>query len=70
MIAPVDHLISLSNNIDGILVEKENIEKLAEAISTLITDEEKRKEMGTAAFKNVLRFSPDHIYEKWEQFFK
>jgi glycosyltransferase involved in cell wall biosynthesis len=60
----------ITNNIDGIIVEKENINQLTTAILTLITSEEKRKEMGEAAFINVQRFSPDNIYELWKQLFK
>ena len=57
----------ISNNTDGILVEKENTTKLAEAINSLITNEEKRIKMGVAAFENVQRFSPDAIYKFWEE---
>ena len=59
----------ISNNVDGFLVEKENTDKLTEAISLLIKDEEKRKQMGENAFKNINRYSPDSIYELWKQLF-
>ena len=54
---------------DGLLVEKENPVKLAEAISSLITNEEKRKKMGEKAFTNIQHFSPERIYELWQQLF-
>ena len=59
----------ISNNIDGLLIERENPEKLAEAISNLIKDKEKRSLMGEAAYKNVMRFSSDVILKKWEDLF-
>lgn len=60
----------ITNNEDGVLVEKENADKLAEAINSLITNEEKRKEMGENAFNNINRYSPNTIYELWKQLFK
>ncbi|MBK8310803.1 MAG: glycosyltransferase family 4 protein [Chitinophagaceae bacterium] len=57
----------ISTNVDGILVEKENTDKLAEALSSLITNEGGRIQMGKAAFENVQRFSPDAIYKLWEE---
>ncbi len=60
----------ITNNVDGILVVKENTEKLAEAISILINDEVKRKQMGENAFNNISRYSPDRIYELWKELFK
>ena len=59
----------ITKNEDGLLVEKENPAKLAEAISSLITNEEQRKKMGEKALENVQRFSPDKIYELWQQLF-
>lgn len=59
----------ITNNEDGILVEKENPVKLAEAVSSLITNEEKRKKMGQNAAVSMLRFSPDKMYERWKQQF-
>ena len=57
----------ITNNEDGILVEKENPAKLAEAIASLISNEEQIKKMGEKAFENVLRFSPERLYSLWEQ---
>jgi glycosyltransferase involved in cell wall biosynthesis len=60
----------IRHNEDGLLVEKENPGKLAEAISELITNEEKRKKMGEKAFENVQRFSAERVYSLWEQLFR
>lgn len=59
----------ITNNEDGFLIEKENPAKLAEAISSLITNEDLRKKMGKKAFQNVQRFSPERIYELWRNLF-
>ena len=58
------HIITREN---GILVEKENTGQLAEAISMLIEDDEKRKRMSHNAIHTVQRFSPAAIYSLWEQ---
>jgi glycosyltransferase involved in cell wall biosynthesis len=60
----------ITNTIDGFLVEPENPEALADAISILIENEEKRKEMGNNAFQNVKRFDRDVIIPKWIALFK
>ncbi|HEX4876592.1 MAG TPA: glycosyltransferase family 4 protein [Chitinophagaceae bacterium] len=57
----------ICDDIDGLLVEKENIEKLSSAISSLIDFEQKRKEMGTQAAKNIQRFAPDTVYQLWKE---
>lgn len=54
---------------DGILVENGNVEQLAEAISTLIIDTDKRVAMGKAAKQNVLRYSQENIMKQWESLF-
>ena len=50
---------------DGLLIEREDTQKLAEAISLLITDEEKRKKMGEKASKNIQRFSAERVIGQW-----
>ncbi len=55
------------HNENGLLVEKENTIKLADAISSLINEEEKRKKMCDNAFTNVQRFSSEKIYLLWKQ---
>ncbi len=57
----------ITNNEDGLLVEKENPEKLAAAISLLIENEDLRKKMGEKAIANVQRFSPEKIYDFWKE---
>lgn len=55
---------------DGILVENGNIEKLADAMSLLIEDQEKRIAMGGAAKRNIARYSQENIMQQWENLFK
>lgn len=59
----------IQNGIDGSLVEKENVEAMASAIIELIENSEKRKRFGENAFQNIKRFSPEKVYELWEQLF-
>lgn len=56
----------ITDNIDGLLIEKENVEKLSAGISFLIENEQKRREIGLSAIKNVQRFSPDVVYKAWK----
>ncbi|MEL5896307.1 glycosyltransferase family 4 protein [Bacteroides sp. GD17] len=60
----------IKNGEDGILVENGNIEKLSEAICCLIEDEQKRKQMGAKARKNILRYSKENIMQQWDILFK
>lgn len=59
------HIINDGKN--GFLVENENPEKLAEAISCLIEDEEKRKTMGISAKQNIHIFYSENVIPKWTQ---
>jgi glycosyltransferase involved in cell wall biosynthesis len=59
----------IENGIDGILVENENAEAMANAIIGLMGDEEKRKRMSSNAYENVKRFSPEIVYQQWERLF-
>jgi len=51
----------------GVLVEKENPQALAAAVSSIIENEVIRYNMQSNAVKNVQRFSPEVIYEAWQQ---
>lgn len=60
----------IQNEIDGFLVEKENVQQLAEKLSILIEDVDKRIDFGKRAKENAKRYSVEIIAEKWDDLFK
>lgn len=46
------------------------IEGLAEAVCTLIEDEDLRKKMGKKAVENIERYGVEQIMEQWVDLFK
>lgn len=54
---------------DGILVDNQNIEALAQAISMLILDENKRYDLGLHAINNIKRYSLKNISDRWDAMF-
>ena len=57
----------IEENINGLLVKPENINDLAEAISFLLNNESKAKELGENLYKKVTsEFSPEIIIPKYE----
>lgn len=54
---------------DGILVEYLNSEALADNICKLIENPQLRKQMGTAARKNVMRFNQGVVMKMWTDLF-
>lgn len=57
----------IKNEENGLLVEKENSSQLAAAVSSLIVDDAKRKEMGELAINNIQQFSSNKAYQLWKQ---
>lgn len=55
----------LTHNHDGLLVEKENPEELAKALSILMDSYEERVRMGSNALERVKDFSIDVIGQEW-----
>ena len=55
---------------DGILVENGNIEKFADALISLIQDDNKRNSIAKNAIQNVKRFQMEKIAEQWRQLFE
>ena len=60
----------IQDHVDGLLVEKDNVVKLAEAIIWMIHHPEQRKAMANKAVENVQRFRIDQIAEKWKSLFE
>lgn len=57
------------DSIDGLLVENQNNEQLANGLSTLIESQDLRYQLGRNAIVNIKRFSIDRIVNKWEELF-
>lgn len=60
----------IHEGVDGFLVENGNVNKLALNITTLLEDEDLRKEMGAKAKENAKQYLPEGIVKKWDQLFK
>ncbi|MBC7873211.1 MAG: glycosyltransferase family 4 protein [Ferruginibacter sp.] len=58
------------HNKTGLVTGKENVTEMATAITTLIKDPTKRKQMSEQALIAVQQFYPEKVYEKWEQLFQ
>lgn len=57
------------NEIDGLLVENQNIEEMSDGIKRLIEDETLRYRLGLRAIEDVSRFSKEIVVKKWESLF-
>ena len=55
----------IRNNIDGILVEPYDIDKMADAINKLIKEEALRKEMSKNSRENIEKFRKENILRQW-----
>ncbi|WP_084021913.1 MULTISPECIES: glycosyltransferase family 4 protein [unclassified Lebetimonas] len=60
----------IENGVNGILVENQNIEKLAFSIQKLIDDENLRKKLSKEAMKVREKYSIERIVNKWENIIK
>lgn len=60
----------ITNDEDGILVDNGNVEQLADAICWMIDHPQERIQYGQHARVNALRFSQEHVMEKWIKLFK
>lgn len=58
----------VKDGVNGLLVQKSNIEQLAHAMSVILSDPEKAKSLGDEAKKIRERLSPDDVYQKWLSF--
>lgn len=59
----------ISDGVDGFLAPLEDVNTISNRIEDLIIDEEKRKHFGRKAYCNSKRFSPEKVYDLWEQLF-
>ena len=58
------------DNVDGLLVDNQNIDALAEGLKRLIEDKHLRYTLGRNAITNVLRYSEGAIVDRWERLFE
>ena len=55
----------ITDGVDGLLVEPENVEQFAEKLLILIKDDLLREEMGKKAYESSKRFAMDRILQQW-----
>jgi glycosyltransferase involved in cell wall biosynthesis len=60
----------INHNINGLLVENGNVRELANSICELISDNERRKLLGSQAKIDVNKYNIDVIMTKWDTLFK
>lgn len=57
----------ITNGIDGILVEDQNMEEFSSKLSLLIENPELRLQLGYNAIESSKRYTPGDIVAKWQQ---
>jgi len=60
----------IENNVNGILVEDQNLDLMANALEKLINDPEKRKKLANQGIKSLDRFNISAIYDKYLNIFE
>lgn len=55
----------ITDGVDGLLVEPENVEQFAEKLLLLMGDDDLRDRMGKAAYENCKRFAMEKIVVQW-----
>lgn len=60
----------VTNGTNGVTCEPDNVEDIADAIKSLIADDELRTQLQTNAIHRALDFSLANIMKKWEEIFK
>ena len=58
------------DGLDGIIVDDQNVDALAEGLATLMGDKELRYNLGLHAIEDIKRFSKDKVVDKWEKLFE
>ena len=59
----------ITNNVDGFLIENNNLDNFSKTVNNLIKDRDKRITMGVEAKKNSLNFASVNIMDKWSKLF-
>lgn len=55
------------DGLDGMIVDDQDINALAEGLDLLMANEDVRYKFGLHAIENIKRFSKDRVVDKWEQ---
>ena len=57
----------VTDGFNGFLVEKNDVDSLAEKMSWMIAHKSERKQMGNEAYKSAMAYKMDVVMQKWEQ---
>lgn len=57
----------IRHQVDGILVPREDVPALGEAIARVLADPELRRRLGSAAQLSAKRFAPDIVVDQWNE---
>lgn len=60
----------INNGVNGILIEKNNVEQMIKAMTYYIAYPEIAKKYSEAAKYSIRKFNPDVIYDRWEEYIK
>ena len=60
----------ISDGVDGLLVEKENVDALADSLVKVMKSPETRERMGSAILKKAELFRIDYLAEQWRRLFE
>ena len=60
----------ITDGVDGLLVEKENVDALADSLVKVMSSAELRKAMGSAILTKAELFKIEHIATQWKQLFE
>lgn len=66
----VDRLKLFSDGEDGFITPLGDVQRLAEKLSLLMSDDDLRIKMGKNARRNVMRYSVDRIMKQWVDLFE
>jgi glycosyltransferase involved in cell wall biosynthesis len=60
----------IRDRVDGLLVEPEDVDALADALNQLMADDAKRSDYGASATDVLRRFSAERFYVRWQAVFE
>jgi glycosyltransferase involved in cell wall biosynthesis len=60
----------IEDGVNGLLVPVGDVEKMAQTLKLVLSNENYRNELGREASKIIQRLNPEKIYNQWEEFIK